>query len=89
MRYPDTRTEEYIQFMGGPKDDGWEIVPKGTREIFIPVMSSMRLWDTEIDLTTTTRMITATYRYNGRKRMAENLFGALVSFRIFDWEGER
>jgi hypothetical protein len=85
----DYRVDEWIYFEGGPKDGGWEILPKGMQEMFIPVMSNMRLWDTEADLSVTTRMITATYRYQGKQMLGENLLGVKVAFRVFEWMGER
>jgi hypothetical protein len=91
VRYPDTRTEEYVYFLGGPKDDGWEIIPKSAHEMLIPVAIPVAKFvlAEDIDLATIPQLITASYRYNGRRLMAENLFGVMVQFRVFEWEGER
>jgi hypothetical protein len=82
----DSRVDEWIYFIGGAKDGGWEILPKGKYEWLIPVIPAAHIITEEI---TPMVMVVGSYRYNGRQMMAMNEMGYMVPFRCFDWEGER
>lgn len=84
----DSLTQEWVYFRGGPKDDGWEIIRRHAQEWILPIPMTATLRQIEEEPMSIT-MHTGTYKFQGYRIVMENLLGALVPFRVFEWMGER